>query len=126
MSATGLITGDAPPFILLVFIMGSMYSSWTVLKEIEEIPGGVYFKSKSRALVYFSILVYYILGSAVVFRIFQNGIVKNCDFIYLDSVILIGILVSYTLIIINALIPSRIKRKYQEEIITTVKSNTET
>jgi len=112
MSQNGLIDGNAPPFILLVFILGSMYSSWNVLKEIEQLPGGINFKRKSRAITVTSLSLYFLLGILVLIRIGVNGFIANRDFKILDCFILSGIFVSYVAIIINALVVSAIKRKY--------------
>lgn len=113
----GLIDGNAPPFIILVLIMGALYNAQQALKGAEETPRGVTFKFSVRWMVYISVVFFLVLACLIIIRIIKNGIAPESDFTELDFVILIGILLSYASLTINALLLSRLKRKYTPEVI---------
>lgn len=115
MPGNGLIYGDAPPFILLVFILGSMFAMLSVLKEAEQLLAGIKFKKYARRISFFCSLFPLFFGFTITYRIIINGYRKDYDFMRLDLFILGGIFISFTLVLINALVSSRIKRKYNQE-----------
>lgn len=125
MPLNGLIDGNAPPFILLVFVMGAIYDCSVVLKETEQIVSGARFKRFARSLIYFSMLVFLILGFAIIFRIAKNGSPLPYNFKSIDTFILSSIVISYLLLVTNALILSQIRRKYQEINPCEIKINNE-
>lgn len=113
----GLIDGSAPPFIILVLIMGALYNAQQALKSAEETPRGVTFKVTVRWIVYISIVVFLILACLIMIRIIRNGFAPETNFTGLDIVILILLLLSYSALTVDALLISRLKRKYTPEAV---------
>lgn len=122
----GLIDGSAPPFILLVFVMGAMYHASSILKDTGQVISGVKFKPYARRIIYVSMLLFFLLGLAIIIRIMKNGFSTDNDFRILDVFILAGILCSYILLVINTAVLYGLKRKYIPEVgcpITLPKEN---
>lgn len=114
MRVNGFIDGNAPPFIVLFFILTTVHTITNVLKEVEVLPGGVSFKVYARIILYMLLVPQYANAVIVCYRIYKNGISRAYDFRNLDFYILISVLSVYTVMIICSLITTRIQRKYQK------------
>ncbi len=113
---SGLIDGNAPPFIVLVLVMGAIYNAQKTLEAAENATTGATFKIPVRRVVYWSIVVFIIVAALIICRIILHGFSDGAaKFYILDLVILFGIAVAYAGMTVDALALSQLRRKYKEE-----------
>ena len=114
----GLIDGNAPPFIVLLFILGTMYTIILVLKDVELLAGGIVFKSLARFIAIICLFMQLLLAVAICVRIFVNRAMPGSNFDTLDLFLMTGILGSYLMVIACGALSVLLKRKYVEERIS--------